>query len=272
MAKIDRTKVRKAFDRGSCRYEETVIVQKLVIDRILSNLEEASLQPSPRRILDVGAGTGMFLRSVRKLYPQAFLAGLDLAPGMGTAAIGSRQTEGDFLFVEGDAENLPFADGTFDLVVSTSTFQWLTELEKACSEVMRVLVPGGVFLFALFGEGTLYELRSSYRKALLAENAIEKDRFHHFFTRDEVAQALQQTGYRAITVENSVEREYYPDVPCFLRSLKGIGAASAVSFPSVGLGGRRIIMKMIEVYQRDFSDEGGIPASYEVLYGKGLKV
>jgi len=271
MGKIDRTKVRKAFDRGSGRYEETVIVQKLVIDRILSNLEEVSLQPVPRRILDVGAGTGMLLRSVRKLYPDAFLAGLDLAPGMGTAAIGSRQTEGDFLYVEGDAEYLPFADGTFDLVVSTSTFQWLPVLERAFSEAMRVLVPGGAFLFALFGEGTLHELRSSYRKALIAGNAIDKDRFHHFFTQDEVTRTLQQTGYRAITVENTVEREYYPDVPSLLRSLKGIGAASAASFPSGGLGGRRIIMNMMEFYQRDFSAEGGIPASYEVIYGKGLK-
>ena len=80
--------------------------------------------------------------------------------------------------------HLPFADGIFDLVVSTSTFQWLAALEKAFSEAKRVLTPGGTFLFALFGEGTLHELKNSYRTVLLAENAIDKDRSHNFFARD----------------------------------------------------------------------------------------
>jgi len=271
MGKIDRLKVRKAFDRGACRYEETVIVQKLVIDRILSKLEEAPLPDCPRRILDVGAGTGMLLRSLRNLYPEAFLAGLDFAPGMGNAATGSQQVARDFLYVQGDAENLPFADGAFDLVVSTSTFQWLSVLENAFSEAQRVLVPGGTFLFALFGEGTLHELISSYRSALIAENALDKDRSHHFFTREEVVNNLAGLGYSAITVENVFEREYYPDVPSLLRSLKSIGAGSAAPLPAEGLGGRRLITKMVDFYQRAFSDLRGIPASYEVIYGKAAK-
>jgi malonyl-CoA O-methyltransferase len=271
MAEIDRSKVRKAFDRGACRYEETVIVQKLVIEKFLAKLDEMSSCTAPRRILDVGAGTGMLLRSLRKIYPESFLAGLDLAPGMGSEARSSLRKEGDILFVEGDAEHLPFADGSFDLVVSTSTFQWLAMLEHAFSEAKRVLMPGGTFLFALFGEGTLQELKNSYRCALIAENALDKDRSHHFFTRDEVANTLAELGFSAVTVENAFEREYYPDVPSFLRSLKGIGAGSAAPLPSKGLGGRRIITKMTDYYQRIFSDGRGIPASYEVIYGKGEK-
>ncbi|MDD2338538.1 MAG: methyltransferase domain-containing protein [Geobacteraceae bacterium] len=272
MSKIDRSTVRKSFNKGAPRYEDTVIVQKMVIEQILSNLEKLSPQHFPLRILDVGAGTGLLLRSLRKSCPEAFLAGLDLSPGMGVTATGSLPEDGNFLYVVGDAEDIPFADETFDLVVSTSTFQWLSALGKAFSEAKRVLAPGGMFLFALFGEGTLHELKSSYRSVLLAENAIGKDRSHNFFPREVVEKDLYEVGFSEITVENYFEKEYYPDVPAFLRALKGIGAGTAASRPAGGLGGRRIITKMMEFYQRNFSDERGVPVSYEVIHGKGMKV
>lgn len=272
MNKINRTKVRKAFDQGAQQYEKTVIVQKLVIERILSNLAKLYTQNYPLRILDVGAGTGLLLRSLRKVYPEAFLAGLDLAPGMGDATIHALQDAGNFLFVEGDAENLPFLDGSFDLVVSTSTFQWLPSLDRAFSEARRVLRPGGSFLFALFGEGTLKELKNSYRRALIAENAIDKDRTHNAFTQNDVEEDLYAVGFREIVVESFFEKEFYPDVGSFLRALKGIGAGTPASLSSQGLGGRRIIMAMTEIYRCDYSDEKGVPVSYEVVCGKGLKI
>lgn len=271
MNKIDRAKVRKAFDRGACRYEETVIVQKLVIDRILSELLKIDPHLSPRKILDVGAGTGMLLRSLQKSYPEAILAGLDLAPGMGTEATGSFHDGGQFLYVEGDAEKLPFAEGVFDLVVSTSTYQWLSALDPAFSEVKRVLAPGGIFLFALFGEGTLYELRSAYHQALIAESSAVPDLTPRFFSWQDVQRSLVQLGFSAVTVESTLEKEYYPDVPAFLQSLKDVGAATTASVPARGLGGRRFIAKMTEFYQRDFSGDKGVPATYAVIYGRGRK-
>lgn len=272
MGNIDRAKVRKAFDRGACRYEETVIVQKLVIENILSELSKLEPSISPRRILDVGAGTGMLLRDLQKSYPGAFLAGLDLAPGMGIEALHSYQDAGNQLYVQGDAEKLPFADGVFDLVVSTSTYQWLNVLAQAFSEAKRVLAPGGIFLFGLFGEGTLSELKSSYQRALSAENAAGKDQAHHFFSQGEVLRALTQPGFADVVVNGSLEKEYYPDVAAFLRSLKGIGAGTTACIPVKGLGGRRIVTKMMEFYQGDFLEEKGIPASYEVIYGRGRKI
>jgi malonyl-CoA O-methyltransferase len=272
MGIIDRTKVRKSFDRGACRYEETVIVQKRVVERILAQLQQIPPARSPRRILDVGAGTGMLLRSLRKLYPGAFLAGLDLAPGMGSLAIESSPDSRDLYCVEGDAESLPFADGSFDLVVSTSTFQWLDVLDTAFAEAQRVLVQGGTFLFALFGEGTLHELKSSYRRALEAESVEAKDRTHRFFARGEVAEILSGLGYHAGMVESVFEREYYPDVPSLLRSLRRIGAGNAVSVPAKGLGEKRVMMKMMDAYQGEFFEAQGIPATYEVIYGRAMKV
>ena len=62
-------------------------------------------------------------------------------------------------FISADAEWLPFADAAFGLVLSTSTLQWLNSLDLAFAEALRVLAPGGLFCFAMFGEKTLFELR-----------------------------------------------------------------------------------------------------------------
>jgi len=271
MAKIDRMKVRRSFDRGACRYEETVIVQKRVVERMLAKLQESSPSKPPLRILDVGAGTGMLLRALREIYPDSLLTGLDLAPGMGNLVFESSRRAGDIYCVEADAESLPFVDGAFDLVVSTSTFQWLDVLDRAFCETLRVLAPGGAFLFALFGEGTLHELKRSYQSALLTENAQHQDRTHRFFTEEEVARTLSELGYQDCTVERVLEKEYYPDVPALLRSLRGIGAGNAMPLSAKGLGGKRIMTKMMADYQREFVEPQGVPATYAVIYGKGIK-
>jgi len=271
MGLIDKAKVRSAFHRQADRYEDIVVVQKRVIERIAGSLRDEWSGVHPGRILDVGAGTGMLLSTVRSIFPAAFIAGLDLAPGMGTAAMGALQGKGGARIIEGDAERLPFADGSFDLVLSTSTYQWLNVLETAFSEVYRVLSPGGAFRFALFGESTLLELRAAYRKALFAENQAVEDRTHRFFSEQEVQHAMEMAGFTDSVTMSVMEREYHADVPALLRSLRGIGAGNASAFAGRGLAGRKLMLTMMDAYLSDYGERDGIPATYEVVYGKGMK-
>jgi malonyl-CoA O-methyltransferase len=272
MGSIDRSRVRRSFDRQAVFYEETVVVQKRVRENILRQLREDEHREAPRCILDVGAGTGELLRAVRNLYPDAFLAGVDLAPAMGRTAMGTLRGRGGALLVEGDAESLPFADCSVDLVLSTSTYQWLNTLQKAFSEALRVLSPGGMFRFALFGGDTLRELRLSYRRALKAPPVQERDRTHHFFSLQDVASALTTVGFSSCRVESCIEREFHPDVSSLLRSLGRIGAGNASLISDRrGLAGRTVMMEMMELYCREYGCSSGIPATYEVIYGKGRK-
>jgi malonyl-CoA O-methyltransferase len=272
MGTIDREKVRRSFDRNAAFYEENVVVQKQVRESLLRQLRENESDDAPRRILDVGAGTGALLSEVRTLYPSALLAGLDLAPAMGRTAMGILRGEGGTHLVEGDAECLPFADGAFDLVVSTSTFQWLNTLERAFYEAFRVLSPGGSFYFALFGEDTLRELKSSYRSALKIAGSEGLDHTHRFFSLLDVESALEKVGFSAYRAVNSIEVEYHSDVQSLLRSLRRIGAGNASRFKREGLGGKRVMMAMMEIYRTDHRCPRGIPATYEVICGQGRKL
>lgn len=258
---IDRNKVRTAFHRQASDYDSHAIVQARVVARMSALLQEEAQSPSS--ILDIGAGTGNLLAELRRLYPKSTAVGADLALGMCRAA--SKKLHGKVQLINADAERLPFAAGSFDLVVSTSTYQWLSTLDHAFADVKRVLRRGGLFCFALFGERTLFELRESYRKVLDGAH----DRTHNFFSRAEALAALQRAGFADPRVTSEMEVELHPDVPELLRSLKRIGAANASSDHSKGLSQRRMMLNMMEVYRQSYERDGEIPASYEVLYGVG---
>ena len=82
--------------------------------------------PSPSRVLDVGCGTGYLLRRLAARCPAATeLAGIDAAPAMVAVAREAAVREaadGRLSFQAGTAEQLPYPAGTFDLVVSTTSF------------------------------------------------------------------------------------------------------------------------------------------------------
>ncbi|GFO54192.1 malonyl-[acyl-carrier protein] O-methyltransferase [Geomonas sp. Red276] len=264
VATIDRDKVRGSFHRHAGEYDRHAQVQPRVVDRIAAMVDAEALHPG--RLLDVGSGTGKLLGRLAELYPDALAVGADLAFGMcqtALAALAHRRVN----LVNADAERLPFATASFDLAVSTSTFQWLSTLDGAFTEMNRVLLPGGLFCFALFGEKTLFELRESYRASLTGG----PDRSLDFFTTEDVRSALEKAGFSAVNVFSDLEVERHADVPDLLRSIKRIGANTTAPVARKGLSERRVMLEMMETYRRKFGDESGIPATYEVIYGIGRK-
>ena len=271
MQMIDRRKVRQAFGRQATEYDSHAAVQKRAIARFIELLKREEL--APRRLLDIGAGTGVLLRSLREVYVDAgSVVGIDLAVGMSRTARENLKADGRALFMTADAEQLPFAAASFDLVLSTSTFQWLADLKTAFAEAFRVLAPEGLFCFTLFGEQTLHELRTSYRLALKAAGRPWEDRSHSFFTGKEVASALGRAGFTDCRVTSELDVELHGDVPALLRSLKRIGAGSASPIMPRGLAGKQVMLEMMGRYRREYARKSGIPATYEILYGIGKKI
>ncbi|HUA95935.1 MAG TPA: class I SAM-dependent methyltransferase [Acidimicrobiales bacterium] len=99
--------------------------------------------PRPRRVLDIGCGTGYLLRSLASRCPGAIaLHGVDPAAPM--VEVARTSADDDRLhFSSAAAEHLPFVDGTFDLVVSTTSFDHWSDQQAGLGECSRVLVPGG---------------------------------------------------------------------------------------------------------------------------------
>ena len=103
--------------------------------------------------LEVGCGTGFFLLNLIRAGVAEFGHVTDLSPGMVAAAVRNAAHLGyDVQGRVADAERLPYDDATFDLVVGHAVLHHIPDVELALREVLRVLKPGGRFVFA--GEPT----------------------------------------------------------------------------------------------------------------------
>lgn len=268
----ERQRVQQAFHRGAIDYDQHTPVQQRVVERLLGVLQEHPLQPY-KLLLDIGCGTGRLLELLAHELPQAQLTGLDLAPNMLQQA--RERLDNQITLVQGDAEQLPFADQTFDLVVSSSTFQWLAQLDTCFGEAARVLKPSGRFVFSLFGQGTLGELQTSWRTALAdccRIDAVHRhDGTHRFHTAEQVAAALATAGFHTRRTWVEQETVWYPDVPHLLQAVKRIGAGTARPPVGGGLGWRRVLHAMAAVYRQRFGTADGVPATYQVIYGEGSR-
>lgn len=263
---LDRTRMRRNFSEHARDYDRYARVQKRVAGKVLE-LAQGTGFPAGR-VLDVGTGTGELARRFRAASPEVPLLVSDLAHGMTCEA--RRSVPGVVAF-DADAHHLPLRDGSIALLLSSSVFQWVEDLEKVFSECARVLVPGGTFAFALFGARTLWQLRESFLLARERTAAQIPDYFHNYPARDAVDSALERVGFGEVTCFSEEEREYHPDVRELLISLKQIGAQNASSERPRGLFPRKVMLEMSALYGERFSDADGLPASYEVIYAVARK-
>lgn len=253
---VDKRRLRAAFSRSAAAYDGRAAVQRAIQDRMLALLDR--LAPSASRALDVGAGTGALLARLAAARPGLATAAVDLAPGM--AALARARVPGAAV-AAADAEALPFGPNRFDLVVSTSTLQWLPRLEPAFAEARRVLAPGGLLAVALFGARTLQELRAAWRDAAGPDGPPT----HRFFSADEVGRALAAAGLAVDAVEEEDRIERHPDARTVLRALKEIGASRAVP-GGRGLGGRRTVLDLLARYDAAHPDPRGVPVTWHVVW------
>jgi ubiquinone/menaquinone biosynthesis C-methylase UbiE len=98
---------------------------------------------APLRVLDLGCGTGYLLRTLASHYRNAEqLVGIDAAPEMVKTA-NAVTHDGRVTFADGVAEQIGYPDETFDLIVSTTSFDHWSDQQAGLRECFRVLRPGG---------------------------------------------------------------------------------------------------------------------------------
>jgi len=138
------------FNRWAATYDRHWM-QRIVFNPIQRTVMEvaAAQVGHPAAILDVGCGTGKLLKSARVRFPDARLVGVDAAEEMVKYARSSTPA-GTIEFRQATAEDLPFPNGSFDLVLSTMTFHHWQNQAQGAAEVARVLAPGGRWLLADF--------------------------------------------------------------------------------------------------------------------------
>ena len=171
-------------------------------------------------VLDVAGGTGEVAFTVAHAFHPAHIMLTDLVPEMLDVARGLYADGlGDgvpFDFREVDAQDMPFADGSYPVVTMAYGIRNMPDRERALSEVFRVLAPGGTFVCLEFSTPTNGLWRGLYRFYLvhilpLVGKAVTGDRsgfdylassIRAFPAQEEYAGMLRAAGFRDVTWKN----------------------------------------------------------------------
>jgi malonyl-CoA O-methyltransferase len=258
---LDRRRLRASFERAADTYDAAAVLQREIADRLLARLDVVRL--TPQIILDIGCGTGYDLRQLSKRYPRARILGIDIAEAMTRRA--HRNTgfwwriTGRCTVSCGDAEHLPIATASVDMVVSNLTLQWCDPL-TVFAEAGRVLRPGGLLMFTTFGPDTLRELREAWRAA------DDTPHVHGFIDMHDLGDMLVHAGFADPVMDMERFTLTYANVIEAMLDIKRLGAHNVAKARIRGLTGKERFARFRAAYESQIRD-GSIPATYEAVYG-----
>lgn len=255
-SKLDKKKVAQSFGRAALTYDTVAQLQRDVGKHLLQ-FTPAQLD-TDATIIDLGSGTGFFTRKLAARFGPANMIGLDLAEGM--LHFSQQQMQAERInWLCGDAELLPLADNSVDLIFSSLVIQWCSNLLQLLRELARVLKPGGQLVVATLGPNTLHELKSAWQQA---DNYVHVNQFQ---PQDSlrVAAIAANLVIDHFAVEQRVI--YFDRLTELTRELKALGAHNINAGKPEGLTGRSRIATFKNAYEQ-YRETRGLPATYEVFY------
>jgi len=275
---VDPAAVKRAFARAARTYDGAAVLQREIAARMRARLDVVRI--APKRILDLGCGTGDGALELAARYPDARVVGVDLALPMAMAArerarrsrsvyrrlvaplLGGSDAEPRFVCA--DATRLPLAGVSFDLGWSNLTLQWVSDLPRAFAELRRVLRVGSLLTFTTFGPDTLTELRAAFAQVDGATHVSS------FVDMHDIGDMLVHAGFADPVMDMEHLHVTYSSPEALMHELKALGATNATRGRPRGLMGRARYARLAAELQRRARD-GRIPATFEVIYGHAWK-
>ena len=256
---FDRSLVRKHRDRAAPHFANHDFLVREVAERLADRLSDVT-RTFPTA-LDLGCHTGEMADTLGKRGGIQTLVQCDISPRMAArAAANGRPT------LAADEEWLPFADTSFDLVMSCLSLHWVNDLPGTLVQIRRVLKPDGLFLCAMLGGETLKELRQALAEAEMAEEGGLSPRVSPFADVRDLGGLLQRAGFALPVVDADTVNVAYGDPMRLLADLRGMGETNAVAEQRKSLSRRATLLHGLARYQDLFADaEGRVPVTFQVL-------
>src|SRR5262245_14807744 len=257
---FDRRLVRRHRDRAAVRLQEHDFLFREVAERLVDRLDDVT-RKFPRA-LDLGCHGGEIAAALRGRGGIETLVQCDLSSAMALrAAANGRPT------VTADEEVLPFAPESLDLVVSNLSLHWVNDLPGCLLQIRRCLKPDGLFLAAMLGGDTLYELRESLMEAELAEAGGVSPRVSPFADLRDAGGLLQRASLSLPVIDGDRLTVTYANSLKLMRDLRGMGEGNAVRERAGRPLNRPLAARAEEIYRQRFDDAAGrLPATFQIIY------
>jgi SAM-dependent methyltransferase len=261
LAPFDRRRLRRHRDRAAAGLPAHDFLFQDVAGRLAERLVDFS-----RRFelaLDLGCHGGDLGDALRGTGKIDRLVQCDLSPAM-TRLAARENTQ----VLVADEEALPFAPACFDLVTSNLSLHWVNDLPGSLLQIRHSLKPDGLFLAAMFGAGTLVELRDALAEAETEIRGGARPRVAPLPELRDAAGLLQRAGFALPVADHEFITVTYADPFRLLSDLRGMGEASALK--AGGALTRASLARAVELYaERHAGPDGRIPASFRILFLAG---
>ena len=206
---FDRAARRLRRDRAAPSYAEHDFLRATMLDGIAERLDAVTRGFTD--VLDLGCFDGAFAA------PQgARIARCDAGFSFAARSAG----------VQADEDRLPFADASFDLVVSAGVLDQVNDLPGALALIRRVLRPDGLFLGAFVGAGSLPALRTALR---VAEGERPAARLHPQIDVRSAGDLLMRAGFALPVADVETLDVGYRDLGRLLGDLRGMAAGNILA-------------------------------------------
>jgi malonyl-CoA O-methyltransferase len=242
------------FARAARSYESEAQVQRLLADRC------AAACPSlANRVLELGCGTGLLTRELRRRLPQSSIIATDSVPGMLDQARGDRDSK-PALFALQDASGASAACSRvrcfapYDLVTSSALLQWIPDQGAHLRFVGGLVRLGGTYVFSAFTRTNLPELNR-----ILAEPPFSYESFPGV-EPERIQTFAAQSGWRLLGVHEMEDHETLPTPIAALRHLRAMGASRDPR--QGGRLTRATLGQLLRTYTERHSVAGGVSLTW----------
>ncbi|MDJ0640517.1 MAG: SAM-dependent methyltransferase [Paracoccaceae bacterium] len=171
--------------------------------------------------------------------------------------------------IVGDDPRLEVTEQAHDLVLHAFGLHWAEDPVGQLVQSRLALKPDGLFLGVMFGGATLQELRASLADAETRVSGGISPRVLPMADIRDLGGLLQRAGF-ALPVADSLKLTVrYPDLATLVRDLRGMGETNALAQRHRRYPGKRLFHETEATYKRAFSDDGYLPATFEVVFLTG---
>jgi ubiquinone/menaquinone biosynthesis C-methylase UbiE len=180
----------------------------MIFEPYAQEMADRAARLRPKRILEIAAGTGVVTRALGvKLDAEAEIVATDLnQPMLDIAERLQTSLQAHVTYRQADAQSLPFEDQSFDLAVCQFGVMFFPDKLQSYREVLRMLKPGGTYIFAVWDEISSNDFVTVVSAALASRFPDDPPKFmertpHGYHDIDAIVGAVEEAGFAKATAE-----------------------------------------------------------------------
>jgi len=248
---FDRRLRRTRRDRAAAGFAEHGFLRDHMIEELLARLGTVNRQFG--RMLDLGCANGTLAGQI----DAPFIVSTDAGATFARRPLG----------VQCDEDRLPFADGSFDLVMSAGVLHAVNDLPGALTMIRRALRPDGLFLAAFIGGNSLMRTRQALLQGDVAATGGAAARVAPMVDVQAAGDLLRRTGFALPVVDSETLKIRYASLPALLEDIRGAGEAHVLKVRAPL--SRMALAAAAVQFERLADADGRIAEEVEIIYMTG---